>query len=78
MPYGYIVIAGVMALTLYYAIATEASLISKVLVVGMAGFCLACLFWWHRFSLAALFIMVGLGVFISLYRIYAQSRSSDR
>jgi phosphatidylglycerophosphate synthase len=42
------------------------------------GFCLACFFWLHRFTLAALFIMVGLGIFISFHRIVAQARSSDR
>lgn len=78
MPYGYIVIIAVIALTLYYVFATVASLISKVLVLGVLGVCLVFLFWLHRFSLAALFLMVGLGIFISLYRICAQARSSDR
>lgn len=78
MPYGYIVIVAVIALTWYYVFATDASLVSKALVAGVLGFCLACLFWWHRFSLAAFFLMVGLGIYISFYRIYEQSRSSDR
>ena len=78
MPYGYIVILAVIAMTLYFVFATTASLISKALVLGVLGFCLACIFWLHRFSLAALFLMVGLGIFISLYRICAQARSSNR
>lgn len=78
MPYGYIVLVAVIALSLYYVFATSASFISKVLVLGVLGFCLACFFWLHRFLLAALFLMVGLGIFISLYRICAQARSSDR
>ena len=78
MPYGYIVVVAVLALTLYYVFATDASLISKVLVVGLLGFCLACLFWWHRFSLAALLLMVGLGIFISFYRIYKRSQFPTR
>ncbi len=78
MPYGYIVLVAVIALTLYYVFATSASVISKVLVLGVLGFCLACFFWLHRFMLAALFLMVGLGVFISFYRIIAQARSSNR
>ena len=78
MPYGYIVIVGAIALTLSYVFATSASLVSKVLVLGVLGFCLGCFFWWHRFTLVALFIMVGLGVYISMYRIIARSRSSGR
>jgi hypothetical protein len=78
MPYGYIVIIAVIALTLYYVFATAASLVSKALVLGVLGVCLACFFWLPRFSLAALFLMVGLGIFISLYRICAQAGSSDR
>jgi len=78
MPYGYIVLAAVIALTLYYVLGTPASLVSKVLVLGVLGFCLACLSWWHRFTLAALFLIVGLGIFISLYRICVQARSSNR
>jgi hypothetical protein len=78
MPYGYIVLVAVIALTLYYVFATSASVISKVLVLGVLGFCLACFFWLHRFMLADLFLMVGLGVFISFYRIIAQARSSNR
>jgi len=78
MPYGFIVLIAVVALTLYFVFATSASVISKVLVLGVLGFCLACFFWLHRFTLAALFIMVGLGIFISFHRIVAQARSSDR
>ncbi|MGA3284967.1 MAG: hypothetical protein ABSD57_10985 [Verrucomicrobiota bacterium] len=78
MPYGYIVIIAMMALTLYLVFATAVSLIAKALVLGVLGACLACLFWLPRFSLAALLLMVGLGIFISLYRICAQARSSNR
>jgi hypothetical protein len=78
MPYGYIVIFGAIGLTLYYVFATSASLVSKVLVLGVMGFCLACFYWLHRFTLAALFIMVGLAIYISIYRIVAQARSPDQ
>jgi hypothetical protein len=78
MPYGYIVIVAVTGLTLYFVIATQASLIAKALVSGVLGACLTCLFWFPQYSLAALLLMVGLGIFISLYRICAQARSSDR
>jgi hypothetical protein len=78
MPYGYIVLATVTALALYYVFATAASLVSKVLVLAVLGFCLGCFFWWHRFTLAALFIMVGLGIYISFYRIFAEARASSR
>jgi len=78
MPYGYIVIVAVIALTLYYVLATAASFVSKAVVLGVLGVCLVCLFWLHRFSLAAMLLMVGLGIFISLYQICAQARSSNR
>jgi hypothetical protein len=78
MPYGYIVLVSVIALTLYFVFATSASFISKVIVLGVLGFCLVCFFWLHRFTLAALFITVGLGIFISLYRIHAQAHSPGR
>src|SRR5260370_19404990 len=78
MGYGYIVIIAVIALTLYYVLLSAASSVSKVVVVGVLVICLACLFWLHRYTLAALFGLVGLGVFISFYRIREQARSSDR
>ncbi len=78
MPYGLIVLVAVVALTYYYVFTTSASLISKAIVLGGLGFCLACFFLLQRFTLAASFIMTGLGIFISVYRIIAQARSSDR
>ena len=78
MPYGYILILVAIGLTLYYVFTTTASLISKVLVLGVMGFCLACFYWLHRFTLAALFIMIGLAIYISIYRIVMQARSPDR
>ena len=78
MPYGLIVIAAVIALTVHYVFCTGASLIPKVLVIGVLGVCLAFIYWLHRFSLAALLLMVALGIYISFYRIYAQARSSNR
>lgn len=62
MPYGYIVLFAVIALTVYFVFATPAPHIAKGVVLGVMGFCLACIFWWHRFTLAAFFIMVGLGI----------------
>jgi len=78
MPYGYIVIIAVIALTLYFVFATAASFIAKALVLGVLGVGLVGLFWLPQYSLAALLLMVGLGIFISFYRICAQARSSDR
>jgi nicotinamide riboside transporter PnuC len=78
MPYGYIIIIAVIGLTLYFVFATGASRFSKTLVFGVLGACLLCRFWLHRYSLWALFVMVGLGIFISFYRIYEQARSSGR
>lgn len=78
MPYGYIVLAAVIVLTLHYVLTSPALLISKLIVLAVLGFCLACFFWLHRFTLAALFIMVGLGVYLSIYRICMQAGSSHR
>ena len=78
MPYGYIIIFGAIALTLHYIYATTASLLSKALVLAVLGACLGCIFWLHRYTLAASFIMVGLAVYIWIYGIIAQARSSDR
>jgi hypothetical protein len=77
MPYSFIIIIAVMALSLWYIFISDAGLASKVLVGGLLSLSLACIFWWHRFSLAALLVMVGLGVDISFYRIYARSHFSD-
>jgi len=76
MPYGLIVVGAVIVLTLHYVFATGESWISKTLVLGILGFCLGGLFWWHRFSLAALFLLVGLGLYLSLYRICALASAS--
>jgi len=78
MPYGLIVLVVVIALTFYYVFATSASPISKAIVLGVLGFCLSCFYLFHRFALAASFIMTGLGIFISVYRMIAQARTSDR
>jgi hypothetical protein len=78
MPYGYIVIIGVIGLTLYFVFASHASLVSKTLVLAVLGACLLCLFWLHRYSLLALLVLVGLGIFISFYRLIEQTRSSGR
>jgi hypothetical protein len=78
VPYGYIVIVAVVALTLHFVFTTSASIAIKSIALGVLAFCLACLFWLHRFSMAALFLLVALGIFISFYRIWAQARSSNR
>jgi hypothetical protein len=77
MPYSLIVIIAVTALTLYYVFASEASRLSKALVGGVLSFCLVCRFGLHRFPLLTLFLMVGLGIFISIYRICVLARYSD-
>jgi hypothetical protein len=73
MSYGYIVIIAVIALTLYFVFATKAWLIAKALVLVVLGACLAALFWFPEFSLAALLLMIGLGIFLSFYRICARA-----
>jgi hypothetical protein len=78
MPYGFIVIITVIALTLYFVFATKASLVAKVLVLGVLGVCLAGLFWFPQFSLVALLLLIGLGIFLLLYQRCAKARSSDR
>jgi len=78
MPYSLIVAGAVITLALYYVLTIEASFHSKVLVLGMLGLCLACRFWWHRYSLAALFGLVGLGLFLSFYRIISEARATRR
>ena len=78
MPYGFVVIFGAMFLTLYYVVVTEASLLSKLLVFALFDGCIACIFWWHRYSLVAFFLLVGLGIFITLYRVWVQSHFPDR
>ncbi len=78
MPYGYIAIIAVIGLALHHAFATTASIISKVLVLEVLVVCLACLFWFHLYQLVALFVLVGLGIYVSLYRIIVQARSSNR
>ena len=78
MPYGYIVIFGAIAMTLYYVFASSASLVSKMVVLGVLGLCLACVCWLHRFGLAASFVMVGLAIYISIYRLIEQARSPGR
>jgi hypothetical protein len=77
MPYGYIVIVAVIALTVYYVFLSEASLVSKIVVAGILGICLLDLYWLHKFGLWDLFLMVGLGIYISMYRLYAKARSSN-
>jgi len=69
---------GAVALTLYYVIVTGASIISKVLVTAVLVACLVCIFRLHRYSLFAIFVMTGLGVFITVYRACEQARSSNR
>jgi hypothetical protein len=78
MPYTLIVIVAVSWLTLDFVLATEASRPAKGLVVGVLGVGLANLFYWHRHALAALFLLVGLGIFLALHRLIAQARSSGR
>ena len=75
MPYGYIAIIAVIGLALHHVFSTTTSLISKVVVLGVLGVCLACLFWLHLYPLVALFALVGLGIYISFYRIVVQARS---
>ena len=78
MPYGFIVIIAVIAPKLHFVFATKASLIAKAPVLGVLGICLAGLIWFPQFSLAALLLIIGLGIFLSLYQRCAKACSSDR
>jgi hypothetical protein len=66
------------ALAAYFVFASGASIITKVVVLGVLGGGLLCIYWLHRYSTQALFVMAGLGLFILLYRQCAQALSSDR
>lgn len=78
MPYGYIVIFGAIALTLYHFFATPASRVSKISILVVLGFCLACRYWLHRFILPAMFILAGLAIYISLHRTVTRARANRR
>lgn len=78
MPYGYIVIIAVIGLALHHVFSTTAPLVSMVLVLGVLGVCLTRLFWLHLYPLVALFGLVRLGIYISLYRIIVQARFPDQ
>ncbi|MGH7976132.1 MAG: hypothetical protein ACREDS_07310 [Limisphaerales bacterium] len=69
MPYGFIILVGSAALAARFVFASEVSAISKGIVSGVFIFGLACCFgliagWW----LIGLFVLVGLSVFILIYR----------
>jgi hypothetical protein len=78
MPYGLIIIFAAIGLTIYYAAFTEASRASKAFVVVLLAFCLVSRYWLHRFSMATLFLMLGLSIYISLYRLYIEAISTHR
>jgi hypothetical protein len=78
MPYGFIVLIAVIWLTWDYVLATNVSRFAKGLVLGVLGVGLAGPFYWPRHALTALFLLVGLGIFLSLRRLIAQARSSGR
>ena len=67
MPYGLIVLVVSIALTGVYVFATEASFWSKSL---MAGLLLVSFVWHYGF-----FLRAALGIFLSLYFTYLESRS---
>jgi len=77
MPYGLILLVISIALALWYVLATEASLISKASVSCLQCFALICYHLLPRFSLYALFLMAGVGIFILFYRACQQVRPSD-
>ena len=69
MPYGFIVLVVSIALAAWFVLASEAALISKIVVAAIFGFGLACYFnwivgWW----IVGLFVLVGLSLFVVLYR----------
>lgn len=73
MPYTIVAFVAVVILTLRFLAATGPSRIAKaaVLVVFFLG-----LTWGFsgRHSLAGLFLLMGLGVFVSLYQLYQQAQ----
>ncbi len=76
MPYGLIVLFGSLGLVAYFDFATEASWIAKAVVSGIFVFCLASFLGWIASvsPLIGLFLLVGLSIFITLYRAWQRAR----
>ena len=69
MPYGFIVLVGSVALAAWFVLASEASVITKIVVSAIFGFGMVCYFnWIAGWWIIGLFVLVGLSVFILLYR----------
>ena len=66
---------GSVALTAWFVVASEASVITKIVVAAIFGFGLACYFGWIAgWWLFGLFLLVGVSVFILLHRALQEAR----
>jgi hypothetical protein len=76
MPYGLIVLFASIALVANFNFATKASLVSKTAVSGIFLLALACFLGWiPGGSLAGLFLMVALSLFLILHRAWQRART---
>jgi hypothetical protein len=75
--YFLIPLVGSITLAFYYLFLTDASFISKVLIAAVLIVSFACRFWLVQYSLAGLFLQVGLCIFILFYRLREKARFSN-
>lgn len=74
MPYGFIALVFSTALAAWFVFASEASVISKIIVLSVFGFGIACYFnWVAGWGIIGLLVLVGLSLFIALYLAVQQS-----
>jgi len=75
MGYSIIPLVVSIVLSFIYVCATDVSIFSKMAVSTVLCLSLVCRFWWPQFSLLALFLQVGLSIFVLLCQLVRQARS---
>ena len=78
MGYSIIVLVASIALFVWFIFATKAALLMKAGVSGAFAFSFFCLFWKREWSLAGLFLLVAVNIFIVLYRVCQQARFPEK
>jgi hypothetical protein len=78
MGYSMIVLIASVALFAWFIFAAKAALLMKAGVSGAFAFSFYCLFWKRDWSLAGLFLLVAVSIFIILYRVCQQARSPEK